>query len=578
MLTDAALKAQVDQLWNKLWSGGLTNPLDSIEQISYLLFMKRLDEEDQARQRAAARRGAPFVSLFPETDKDGQPARLRWSEWTRMTGDSVLGHVKERVFPFIRALGDAGGAFEGLMANAEFKVPRAGLLLECCALIDAMHVSQQNQDVQGDLYEYLLGRLNTAGLNGQFRTPRHVIRLMVQMVEPKATDRICDPAAGTGGFLVNAYQRVLETHTAPESLTYDEDGFPHHLDGDRLTPEEERFQQEEALTGYDNDSGMTVLRIGAMNLMLHGIRSPRFRYTDTLSKAYGEARRYDVILANPPFKGAIDASELSPTLPGYRKTELLFLHLFLRLLEIGGRCAAIVPDGVLFGSSTAHVETRKTLIEMNRLDGVVSMPSGVFKPYAGVSTAILFFTKGAKTERVWFYDMAHDGYSLDDKRVRVPESDLPDLLACWNSRRDPAFGAARTSRLAALRSEIEPLKSERLRRQADLHRLTFEHAVAPQSEGAEALRLLDVDRARLSELEAQIHPLQREMNQLGRQFWVDKAQIAANKYDLSASRYRQVEQDEAYYDAPEVTLERLMTLERVMGEEVTMLSELLAVR
>ena len=575
MLTDGALKAQVDQLWNKLWSGGLTNPLDAIEQISYLLFMKRLDEEDAARGRAAARRGQPFVSLFPDTDKDGQPARLRWSEWTQMTGDTVLAHVKQRVFPFIQTLGDAGGAFEGLMANAEFKIPRAGLLLECCAAIDAMHVSQQNQDVQGDLYEYLLGRLNTAGLNGQFRTPRHIIRLMVQMIEPQANERVCDPAAGTGGFLVNAYQRVLETHTAPESLTYDEDGFPHHLDGDQLSDAEAAFLQSDALTGFDNDSGMTVLRIGAMNLMLHGIKEPRFRYTDTLSKAFTEARCYDVILANPPFKGAIDASELSPTLPPYKKTELLFLHLFLRLLEIGGRGAAIVPDGVLFGSSTAHVETRRALLEMNRLDGVVSMPSGVFKPYAGVSTAILFFTKGADTGRVWFYDMAHDGFSLDDKRQRVPETDLPDLLACWNARKDPAFAAARLERLSALRRQIEPLKAQRLAMQADIHRLTFEHAVAPEAEGAEALRLLDADRARLSELSAAIHPLQTEINQLGRQFWVEKSAIAANKYDLSASRYRQVEQDEAYYDTPETTLSRLLTLERVMAEETKELAGLL---
>jgi len=574
MLTNGALKAQVDQLWNKLWSGGLTNPLDAIEQISYLLFMKRLDEEDAARGKAATMRGRPFVSLFPETDKDEQPARLRWSEWTQMTGDTVLAHVKTKVFPFIQTLGDKGGAFEGLMANAEFKIPRAGLLLECCAAIGAMHVSQQNQDVQGDLYEYLLGRLNTAGLNGQFRTPRHIIRLMVQMIEPQATERVCDPAAGTGGFLVNAYQRILETHTATESLTYDEDGFPHHLDGDKLTDAESAFLQSDALTGFDNDSGMTVLRIGAMNLMLHGIKEPRFRYTDTLSKAFTEVRCYDVILANPPFKGAIDASELSPTLPSYKKTELLFLHLFVRLLEVGGRCAAIVPDGVLFGSSTAHVETRKALIEMNRLDGVVSMPSGVFKPYAGVSTAILFFTKGADTDRVWFYDMAHDGFSLDDKRQRVPETDLPDLLACWNARKEPAFAAARSERLTDLRRQIEPLKAQRLAMQADIHRLTFEHAVAPEADGAEALRLLDVDRARLAELSAAIHPLQTELNQLGRQFWVEKSAIAANKYDLSASRYRQVEQDEAYYDKPETTLSRLLTLERVMAEETKELLEL----
>ena len=573
MLTDAALRSQVDQLWNKLWSGGLTNPLDAIEQISYLLFMKRLDEEDQARERQASRRGVAFTSRFPETDKDGNPVRLRWSEWTTMTGDSVLTHVKERVFPFIRTLGGAGGTFAELMANAEFKIPRAGLLLEACALIDSMHVSQQNQDVQGDLYEYLLARLNTAGLNGQFRTPRHIIRMMVQMVEPKPDERICDPAAGTGGFLVNAYQYILETHTAPENLTYDEDGVPHHLSGDLLTDAQEAFLQTEALTGYDNDSGMTVLRIGAMNLMLHGIQAPRFRYTDTLSKAFTEARRYELILANPPFKGAIDAGELNSSLPPYKKTELLFLHLFLRLLENGGRCAAIVPDGVLFGSSNAHINTRKALIDLNRLEGVVSMPSGVFKPYASVSTAVLIFTKGNQTDNIWFYDMAHDGYSLDDKRLRVPENDIPDLLACWQNRQDQEFAAERTRRLARLRAEIEPLKAQRLQMQADINNLTFEYAIAPEGD-EETLRCLEADQKRLATLQAHIRPLQREVNQLTRQFWVSKAQVQGYRYDLSTSRYRQVEQDEAYHDKPVTTLERLLSLESTIAEEVKELQRL----
>lgn len=318
-----------------------------------------------------------------------------------------------------------------------------------------------------------------------------------------------------------------------------------------------------------------MLRIGSMNLMLHGITHPNFHYADTLAKGFTEEKRYDVVLANPPFKGAIDPSDVSPSLPaGCKKTELLFVHLFLRLLEMGGRCAAIVPDGVLFGSSKAHIATRQKLIEENRLDAVVSMPSGVFKPYAGVSTAILFFTRGGTTDRIWFYEMEHDGLSLDDKRQKVEENDIPDLLECWRKRNDAQFKSRRAQRLAELKEQVAPLKAERLTLEKEINRLTFEHAIAPADD--EPTRLaLEADQQKLARLNEQIVPLQQEINQLSRQFWVTKEQAKANKYDLSASRYRQLEQDEIFYEEPQVTMERLLKLERVMSEEVEALQVML---
>lgn len=463
------------------------------------------------------------------------------------------------------------------MVNAECKINKPSLLIEACKLIDQMEISQQNQDVQGDLYEYLLSKLNTAGRNGQFRTPRHIIRMMVQMVNPRPTERIGDLAGGTAGFLVNAYQYVLEKGTSPDILEYDHEGLPHHLIGDRLNERERQFMKSDKfLRGFDNDSGMTMLRIGSMNLMLHGIEAPQFFYTDTLSKAFGEAREYDVILMNPPFKGAVDKNDLHETLqaPGTTKTELLFVHLILRALDMGGRCAVIVPDGVLFGSSKAHTALRRRLIEDNRLDGVVSMPSGVFKPYAGVSTAVLLFTRGAKTEEIWFYDMAHDGFSLDDKRLPVSENDIPDVLLCWQNRHEPAFRQERQERLVALKAQAVPLKAERMNLHAEINRLTFEQAIAPDGDGPLATELTTA-QARLAELEGRISPLQTEIDLLTRQFWVSKAQVKANKYDLSASRYRQVEADDVYYEKPQVTLERLARLEQVMGSEIIELKRLI---
>jgi type I restriction enzyme M protein len=588
MLTDANLRSKIDALWDKLWAGGLSNPLDAIEQLSFLLFLKRLDEREQDNERAA-KRGRKVTPIFP-ANQEGQ--KLRWSYWSQLTGPEALKQIKEKVFPFLKTMGGAGGSFAAQMENAEFKINKPSLLIEACKAIDEMQISAQNQDVQGDLYEYLLSKLNTAGTNGQFRTPRHIIRLMVKMLNPRPGERVCDPAAGTCGFPVNAWQHILETHTDPRDLTYDDEGYPHGLTGSKLTKEQWDFCMEKAFTAFDSDSGMTMLRIGSMNLMLHGINTPNFRYTDTLSKAYNEERAYDCILANPPFKGAIDAADVNPTLPvKCKKTEILFLHLFLRQLENGGRAAVIVPDGVLFGSSNAHVEIRKKLIEDNRLDGVISMPSGVFRPYAGVSTAVLLFTKGGTTERIWFYDMEHDGYSLDDKRQRVPENDIPDVLACWQNRRDAKFLQKRAQRLAELQKQIAPLKTDRLEHHAIIHRLKFEAVMNPQinaddrrfsgkekknlRESVKSANNLSAAEAELAELQARITPLQTEINQLTRQFWVGKDQVKANKYDLSASRYRQVEQDETFYEQPRVTLERLAKLEAVAGGEVAALKELL---
>jgi type I restriction enzyme M protein len=562
VLTDTKLRSQVDQLWDKLWAGGLSNPLDAIEQFSYLLFFKRLDDSEKHSERQAKMRGKSFEQRVPDN--------VRWSYWTKYVARKALNHVKEEVFPWFQKMGGEGSSFKAYMANAELKMNKPSLLIEACNAIDQMQISEQNQDVQGDLYEYLLSKLNTAGRAGQFRTPRHIIRMMVSMIDPKPGERIGDMAAGTCGFLVNAYQHILAKRTSPEILQINGEGNPHNLVGDLLTQPQRDFLQTKALRGFDNDSGMTMLRIGSMNLMLHGIESPRYFYMDTLSKAFEADRDYDVILMNPPFKGAVDKGDVSDTLPSNTtKTELLFLHLILRVLDMGGRCAVIVPDGVLFGSSKAHVEIRRKLIEENRLDGVVSMPSGVFKPYAGVSTAVLLFTRGATTDRIWFYDMAHDGFSLDDKRQPVPEYDIPDILECWRNRKDPSFQKQRERKAAELTAKLEPLIGERLRLEGEVNRLTFEEVIATEGEAEEAARTtLEETKAELEVLKERVLPFETKRDQLRRQFWVGKDQIVANKYDLSASRYRETLLDEIYLEKPETTLERIELINNSIEQEI----------
>lgn len=429
MLTDPQLKSKVDVLWDRFWSGGIANPITAIEQMSYLIFLKRLEDMDDARAAAAKRKGESYRSVFHGNKE------CRWSYWSQMPGAEMLKHVRDTVFEFMRNLGSNTSSFTQYMQDAVFIIPKPSMLQDAVKLIDEMHISEQNIDVQGDLYEYLLMQLTTAGMNGQFRTPRHIIKMIVELVDPKVSDRIADPAAGTGGFLVAAYQHILKENTSEEVLEYDEEGNPHHLIGDKIADKNLlKLLKSKTLTGYDFDATMT--RIGAMNLMLHGIDNPNFRYMDTLSKAFTEKAKYDVILANPPFKGSTDKSDINERFSlKTTKTELLFLELMYDLLDSGGRCGVIVPDGVLFGTSNAHINTRKILLDKCKLEGVISMPSGVFKPYAGVSTAVLVFQKGGTTDNVWFYDMEYDGYTLDDKRVRTKDrDDIPDIVKTWKER------------------------------------------------------------------------------------------------------------------------------------------------
>ncbi|MCK6543006.1 type I restriction-modification system subunit M [bacterium] len=428
MLTNPDLKSKIDSLWDKFWSGGIANPITAIEQMSYLIFLKRLEDMDNARAAAAKRRNETYRSVFHGNKE------CRWSHWSQLPGDQMLKHVRDKVFDFLREVGGETSTFTQHMEDAVFVIPKASLLQEAVKIIDDMHISEQNVDVQGDLYEYLLSQLTTSGKNGQFRTPRHIIRMITKLVDPKIGQRICDPACGTGGFLVAAYEQILEENTTPDLIERDEDGKAHHLIGDKIADKKlMQFLKSRALTGYDFDS--TMVRIGAMNLMLHGIDNPRCVYTDTMSKAFTEKSEYDVILANPPFKGSIDKSDINERFTtSTTKTELLFIELIYGLLKNGGKAGVIVPDGVLFGTSNAHVDTRKIIVDKCKLEGVISMPSGVFKPYAGVSTAVLIFQKGGTTKNVWFYDMEADGFSLDDKRQRVEANDIPDILKSWGLR------------------------------------------------------------------------------------------------------------------------------------------------
>lgn len=429
MLTNGnALKQKIDSLWNKFWSGGISNPLTAIEQMSYLIFLKRLEDIDNSNIASAKRRNQKYTSLFKGNEE------CRWSYWSQLSGEAMLKHVRDKVFEFLRNLGSETSSFTQYMQDAYFIIPKPSLLQEAVSIIEDLHISEQNIDVQGDLYEYLLMQLTTSGKNGQFRTPRHIIRMMVKLVDPKIGHRICDPACGTSGFLFNAYIHILEQNTSKNILEFDGEGIPHHLIGDKITDKKLfKFLKSQALTGYDFDSTMT--RIGAMNLMLHGIDNPNIRYTDTLSKSYNENELYDVILANPPFKGSIDVTDVNSRFKTKtKKTELLFIELIYDLLVPGGKAAVIVPEGVLFGTSKAHIDIRKILIDKCKLEGIISMPSGVFKPYAGVSTAVIIFQKSGITDKVWFYGMQGDGYTLDDKRTRAKDKDdIPDILVQWTN-------------------------------------------------------------------------------------------------------------------------------------------------
>lgn len=421
------LKNKIDALWDVFAAGGLTNPLEVIEQITYLMFIRDLDDTDNKNAKECAMLGLPFKSIFSDQIKIGERTvdgqQLKWSTFRDLPANKMYETVQEWVFPFIKNLhSDKNSAYSKYMDDAIFKLPTPLVLSKVVDSLDDIYSLMGKSteiDIRGDVYEYLLSKISTAGRNGQFRTPRHIIHMMVELMKPTPKETICDPACGTGGFLVGASDYLRETYR--NDILMNKENRDHYMN--------------HMFYGFDMDR--TMLRIGAMNMMTHGVESPFIEYRDSLSDQNIDTDKYSLILANPPFKGTLDADSVSANLlkvAKTKKTELLFLALFIRMLKIGGRCACIVPDGVLFGSSKAHKQIRKAIIEDNRLEAVISMPSGVFKPYAGVSTGILIFTKTGHggTDKVWFYDMKADGYSLDDKRSPVKENDIPDIIERFN--------------------------------------------------------------------------------------------------------------------------------------------------
>ncbi|MCB9109578.1 MAG: SAM-dependent DNA methyltransferase [Anaerolineales bacterium] len=497
MLT-GEIRNQIDGIWNTFWTGGISNPLEVIEQLTYLLFIKRLDELHTMAESRANMLDQPIKDpIFPagQYNDDWQYQDMRWSYFKNFDAARMYRVITEAVFPFIKTMGADESAFAKHMKDARFMLPpeKAGLLTSVVDKLDA--IEMEDRDTKGDLYEYLLSKLATAGQNGQFRTPRHIIKLMVAMVAPTPRDSICDPACGTAGFLVACNEYLRDHH--PEIFT---------------DPALRRHYDEAMFHGFDFDS--TMLRVAAMNLLLHGIEQPDIVNRDSLAESHSEVTEaYSLILANPPFAGSLDYEATAKDLLDVvktKKTELLFVALFLRLLKAGGRAAVIVPDGVLFGSSRAHKTLRQMLVEAHKLEAVISMPSGVFKPYAGVSTAILFFTRtdSGGTDQVWFYDMQADGFSLDDKRTPLNgdhhHNNIPDILARW------------------------------------------------------ANRAAEADRPRTAQ-----------------SFMVPKAEIAANDYDLSLNRYKEIVYASIAYDPPLVILDELARLEAEIQEGMAELREML---
>jgi type I restriction enzyme M protein len=416
------IRNKVDKIWTDMWAGGITNPLTVIEQLTYLTFIRSLDEKELENESLEALSGEKMPKIFPQDD-EGQS--MRWSKFKLKDSRVIYEIVGTKVFPFIKAMnGENSSAFSRYMQDAMFLIPTPQVLQKIVTGLDELYEHDiQNLDMQGDLYEYMLGKLATAGQNGQFRTPKHIRDMMVRLLAPSPDDKICDPACGTAGFLVSSAEYIRDTYEA------------------KMTGEQWEHFAGEMFTGFDTDR--TMLRLSAMNLMLHSITQPHIDYVDSVSKQNGISSAFDIILANPPFTGTVDAESIHDNLKNVcntKKTELLFVALFLRMLRKGGRCACIVPDGVLFGTTKAHKTLRKELVENHQLQAVISMPSGVFKPYAGVSTAVLVFTKtgAGGTDKVWFYDMKADGFSLDDKRSPVEANDIPDIVGRFHNQEGEA--------------------------------------------------------------------------------------------------------------------------------------------
>ncbi len=504
MLNNPELKRLINELWNKFWSGGIANPLTAIEQITYLIFMKRIDDLDLERQQKAAFSDEDYTSIFegvfPELTEEEEKAiangaedkvkrvqkeTLRWSHFKNISpNDLKLKHIQEFVFPFIKELGGENAHFTTYMKNAVFIIPTPSLLDEAIETIEQIFAEikkdrNEHQDIQGEVYEMLLNEIASAGKNGQFRTPRHIIQMIVKLVNPQPEDKIGDPACGTAGFLLGAYQHTQNLLKSSGKLVH--------------MKEQEKKLYEDGYKGYDID--VTMVRLGLMNLMMHGIDNPNIEYTDTLSKKFNHAElgTYDVILANPPFTGNLNKGEIdSETLNlSTTKTELLFIERIYTMLRKGGTAGIIIPQGVLFGTGKAFIEARKIMIENSQLKAVITMPSGVFKPYAGVATAVLIFTKTGQTEDVWFYEMAGDGLTLDDKRAETEVNDIPEIQELYKKR-----------------------------------------------------------------------DASKENDRKEKHFFVSKKEIVENDYDLSFNSYKEEVYEEIEYDEPKDILEKLQGIEK----------------
>lgn len=416
-MTDKEFKAIIDELWNTFWSSGISNPISVVEQMTYLIFFKMFEEQENLKDKKAKIFQKERESFFAGRDE------LRWSNFKQLAPDAMLKIYREKVFPL---LGSINAAFN----DATCLITKPSLLDTAVQTLDKMDFSD-GSDRKGDIYEYMLSKLATSGTNGQFRTPRHIIDMMVRLIKPTPQDKICDPACGTGGFLCGAYHYILESNTSEEMKEVSP------ILGDKLSDSDRHNIDQKVFYGREFD--ITMYRIGLMNMILHNIRPYNIKHTDSLSKDSQEENTYSVVLANPPFTGSLDESDIDPHLTSIvktKKTELLFMAKFIKMLEIGGRAAVIIPTGVLSTDSKAHKTLRQKLIEENQLEAVISMPSGVFKPYAGVATAVLVFTKGGQTQKIWFYEMENDGFTLDDKRAPIAENDIPDIIAKYENKEE----------------------------------------------------------------------------------------------------------------------------------------------
>lgn len=508
------LKSDIDKLWEEFWTGGIANPLTVIEQITFLMYARLLDLHEQRDEKRQKLRGGEFKRRFSEDQQ-----HIRWHRFIHQDKDSMLKVVRDEVFPHFKSTSGEGSLFAEFMKDAQCMIQKPTLMESAVEMINKLPL--EDSDTKGDLYEYLLSKLTTAGINGQFRTPRHIIRAMIEMLDPTHEDRIIDPSCGTAGFLTVAYEYLMEKYTSPEGVhtetVVNEKGEEQKVkifSGDLLVEHRDHVNTD-MFHGFDFDT--TMLRIAAMNLVMHGVTEPDIHYQDTLSGSFTERfptqskDAYTMCVANPPFKGSLDEEDVDPAILRMvktKKTELLFVAQILRLLKNGGKTAIIVPDGVLFGSSKAHQQLRKHIVENNELQGVVSLPSGVFKPYAGVSTAILFITKGSQTDHVWFYDLQADGFSLDDKRTPIKDNDLPDLVAKFKAR-DKAIADTETN-----------------------------------------------DKTKKA-------------------FWVSKDEIVSNKYDLSINRYKEVVYLQEEHDDPKDILANLVSLENEILADLKDLEKML---